>query len=231
MWGIKMTNVKNVLSAFSSKEFKDKTALRFRELCGFNQNNNIDCNRKIEAEQCFEKSFECLSAKGIYSFFDKNIFDYKNIFINRNILNDFFKSKVLGFVFFAVLASEVKKVNKGSILEEFYFEMTGNAVIDVARNFMKIDIENLFKGGFHQFCVSEAFGTGFFGIENDFIFEFFNLVDCSDIGLQLNHNGVLKPNKSFVGFFVISETPVLIKNDCKNCLGNKNGCCFCKNSL
>ena len=105
--------------------------------------------------------------------------------------------------------------------------MTCNAVIDISRKILKNIFEDFDFIKNSAFFVSRAFGPGFFGIGPEEISYFFKLIDCRKIGLYLNESGVIYPEKSFVGFFVVSENKIFIENDCESCVGTKDGCFFC----
>jgi len=210
-------------------DFKNEVYERFRELCGFFENPEVDFARKREASFCFEKAFQCFMAKSVYSFFSEN--DLKNncAFANNGILKRLSEYKILGVFFFGVVAAE-KGINESrGLLEEFYFDLTGTAVIDVSRDILRDCFFDFCFEEFDEFFISQAFGIGFFGIEHNEIYKFFDVLDCDKINLYLNESGVMKPDKSFVGFFVVSENDILIENDCRDCVGNKTGCLFCKN--
>lgn len=216
--------MKNIICDINTRDFKELVFDRFKKLCGFFENPNVDTARIDEAVLCFDKYFGNYDVKAIYSFFDKNIFIKKEIHIDENILKGFYKKDIYKFVFFAVSAMDVENI-KRSFLEEFYYDLTGTALIDITKNILKNNILNYNK---NNFFVSDAFGIGFFGIEHKEIFKLFMLLDCGKIGLFINERGIMNPCKSFFGFFIVSEKEIFIENDCVNCVGNRNGCFLCK---
>ena len=209
---------------FNILNYKDLVFDRFKKLCGFFESDAIDKNRISEAINYFEKSFLNFDVKIKSSFFEENFFEKFNININDEILKIFLDSIIKGFLVFGIGAFEKNNYKKENLLEEFYFDLTGTAIVDVSREILK----TYFQNEFVQF-VSEAFGVGFFGIKQEEIYKFFEIMDFSKIGFYLNENFVIYPDKSFIGFFVVSENQIYIKNDCKNCIGKSKGCFFCKN--
>ncbi len=215
-YGETMEKIRDSILNIPIDDYKNYIFKRFKKLCGFSECGEIDRDRADEAVLCFWENLSVLKLKAVYSVF-----------------SEILKSKVSEFIFFAVSADigdyYVKKsLAGGNILKEFYFDLTGTAVIDVSRHILKSYFENsdyIKKTGL---CVSNAFGPGFFGIEHKEVFRFFKLLDCNKIGLYVNESGVIYPEKSFVGFFVISKNEIFIENDCEHCVGNKNGCFFCE---
>ena len=132
--------------------------------------------------------------------------------------------------FFAVCAEDKDGMEKNflSVLNDFYRDLTGTAIIDVLRDVLKKYFEKLDYVKKNNFFVSDAVGFGFFGMDYKENFKIFKLLDCDKIGLYINENGVIYPNKSFIGFFIISEKEFSVGNDCKNCIGSKEGCFFCR---
>jgi len=227
-----MGKIKNSVLNISIENYKEYVFERFKELCGFFKNTEIDGSRVDEAVLCFWESLNALKVKAVYSFFDSDIFNDNDIYINEYIFSEILKSNISEFVFFAVSADtgtfDIKKTFDGNILKEFYFDLTGTSVIDVSRSILKSFFEKFDYVRKSNLFVSKAFGPGFFGMKHKEIFRFFKLLDCDKIGLFLNNSGVIYPNKSFIGFFVISEKKIFIEDDCKNCIGGGNGCFFCE---
>ena len=218
--------MKNIVWNINIEYFKESIFRRFKELCGFFESSDIDKDRIDEAVFCFEKFFNCFKAKSVYSFFNKDIFRKNKIYIDKNTWIEFEKCGVCGFVFFALSIDtdndKIKYFFQESFLKEFYFDWTGTAIIDTARSILK---HKLLKD---NFFVSEAFGIGFFRITKEDILRVFQFIDYDKIGLIINERGIMKPDKSFLGFFAISEKEIIISNDCSNCIGNKRGCFLCK---
>ncbi len=223
-----MEKIKNICYSICIKDFKDRFFERFKDLCNFFENSNVDNERKKEAVFYLEKSLSYFEINSIYSFSDKNIFLDKDISIDNTILEKLSKCGFLGLFIFAVAASENKKTENNNILEQFYFDLTGTAIIDVSKNILKDYFINIYMEESDNFFISNPFGVGFFGIEQREIYKFFELLDCDKIGLTINKSGVMNPNKSFIGFFAVSKNKIIVKNDCKNCVGSRSNCNFCK---
>lgn len=211
-------------------EYKADIFERFKKMCGFFENSNVEKARIFEAVEYFEKSFECFKIKNIFSFFDGNALKKFNISIDRHISSYFDESCILGTNFYAISCFEKKEFDKSDILAEFYYDLTGTAIIDVMREVFEIKFADYFKKKNCDSFVSKSFGVGFFGIEHNEIFNFFEILNCRKIGMEINEQGVIFPDKSFIGFVVVSEKEILINSDCKNCKGRNEGCIFCRNS-
>lgn len=220
---------------FNYRKLKADIFKRFKEICGIFDNADIDIERKKEAIDIFEKAFYCYKLKGIYSFVEKNFFEDENRFY-ADIVKKNLNVNITGIAFFGVGAffENIDYSSEKSMLEDFYVDVTGTAIIDVARGIFKQKLEKeiLEDNKCNGKYISDAFGVGFFGIEHNRIFEIFDMANCCKIGLKINDSGVIEPDKSFVGFFAISNEIFSKINDCKDCIGSRYGCFLCeKNRL
>ncbi len=226
-----MIEIKSYSLDVTIEAYEECVFERFKELCGFFEGTEVDRDRLREAVLCFWEYLSLLQVRAVYSFFDANVFADNNIYIDKRVFSEILKSNVFKIVFFAVSVDtgvyNVKNSFLGNILKEFYFDLTCNAVIDISRKILKNIFEDFDFIKNSAFFVSRAFGPGFFGIGPEEISYFFKLIDCSKIGIYLNESGVIYPEKSFVGFFVVSENKIFIENDCESCVGTKDGCFFC----
>lgn len=219
--------MKNIINDINIHSYKKQVFKRFKELCGFFENREIDKDRIEEAVWCFDKYFDYFNVKTIYSFYNKDVFEKNNIHINKNISDKFKESDIYGYIIFALQAYCQNKINEKSVLKEFYFDVTGTAIVDSVRNILKYKFSNDSFNGNNNFFVSDSFGIGFFGIENKEIFRFSEIIDCNKIDIFISESGVMKPDKSFIGFFTVSKKEIIVKNCCESCIGNRKNCFLC----
>ena len=132
---------------FNYRKLKADIFKRFKEICGIFDNADIDIERKKEAIDIFEKAFYCYKLKGIYSFVEKNFFEDENRFY-ADIVKKNLNVNITGIAFFGVGAffENIDYSSEKSMLEDFYVDVTGTAIIDVARGIFKQKIED----GYHN---------------------------------------------------------------------------------
>ncbi len=113
---------------------------------------------------------------------------------------------------------------EGSAFLKTVCDMWGTALCDAGCELLKDKIESINKGS----RASEPVGPGFYGIDAGVIPDIFNGLNAGKIGISLE-NGFLKPQKSSIGFFILSDAVKAVDvSDCKSCSGDTN-CIYCKN--
>lgn len=227
-----MEDDKNFTLDIPVNDYKNQFFKRFKELCGFFENKASDIRRTNEAVSCFYEYVNSLTVKTVYSFFSRDILDKKNIYIDKYFYSELLKANIYKFIVFALCVNTKTQDEKNmfgkNILKEFYFNLTLSAAVDVSRNILKNTFENRNNIKYKNLFVSNAFGPGFFGMSHKEVFSLFKLLDCGKIGLFIDKYGTLHPDKSFIGFFAVSKEKIVFKNNCKNCIGNKNNCLYCE---
>jgi hypothetical protein len=102
----------------------------------------------------------------------------------------------------------------------------GTAYVDSARKSLREDMKA--REEFKEFFFSDELGPGFFGMGMNNAWKFGKLIDLSEIGVQLGSKGMMTPQKSALGLYLISEdSPITFGDRCLYCKGNEGGCKLC----
>lgn len=119
-----------------------------------------------------------------------------------------------------------------TLLTSFYQDAWGTGMIDGGRDLLRewISSREGISGGEDEAVVSDSFGPGYYGMELEQVDSFFSILEGERIGARLLHRGVISPPKACAGFYLVLEPgSQLPPGDCRSCIGNPNGCCFCRN--
>ena len=102
----------------------------------------------------------------------------------------------------------------------------GTAYVDAAR--YKIREQIGARGKEENLILSDELGPGFFGMGMSNVWKFSKLIDLSKIGIQLGNKGMMFPEKSALGLFLLSEgEAITFEEKCLYCKGNEEGCKIC----
>ena len=117
-------------------------------------------------------------------------------------------------------------VNEGENLtafEQVCVDILGTSFIDVTMNQIKKDI-----CGTGTAYISPALGPGYYGLPLDDACRLYRIMDGKSLGIQVKRNGILAPEKSGTGFFLLSDEEIDFPAGCRNCSGQKQSCRLCR---
>jgi len=128
-------------------------------------------------------------------------------------------SKIYSFILCAgEFEIEVDPIN------DIFADLWGTAYVDAQMELLR---KELIKR--EQKAVSLPFGPGFYGMELGDLNTIFDSLDNSKIDVELR-GSLMVPLKSCAGFFLVSDMEFeMPERDCMNCVGNINGCSYCRN--
>lgn len=102
----------------------------------------------------------------------------------------------------------------------------GTAYVDGARYKLREHLQS--KQEMIKLFLSDELGPGFFGMGMSNVWKFAKLIDLSQIGIELGNKGMMFPEKSALGLFLLSEyEPITFGEKCIYCRGNEQGCRIC----
>lgn len=126
----------------------------------------------------------------------------------------------------------VGEVNTSSekAVDQLFADTWGTALVDGARDMVRETILRAVREEDLQgYQLSQSFGPGFFGMDMSELQKLFRVADGTKIGISLNSVGALHPAKSCGGlFFLLKEECQLPDLDCRDCIGNQQGCQYCR---
>lgn len=203
----------------------------FTKICGFDHDEKKYrrmMDRALLVHQSLDKQ---IRPQAVLSYYDDEIIDGKYLYIvdvefECMAFEQIKKQNVIGVYAYILTAGNLRLENC-SQLDKFYTDTWGTAYVDASRDILRQYISNQYKSD--AIFVSDSFGPGYYGMQTTNIKNFFKIIDGAKIGVELYGNEIMLPLKSCAGFFVVSkEQELTIGADCKYCLGQGNGCEFCR---
>lgn len=207
----------------------------FSSMCGFNRDGEKYREMFYQSLRVRERISACIDLKAVVS-------DFPGECIKRNIayLNGVsFECRALEQlnvhnvcrIYAYILTSGNIELKDASLLDVFYADTWGTAYIDAGRDILKKRLHNDFPGNCSKYGIhiSDSFGPGYYGMDVTEVFKFFKLLEGSRIGVELKGSGMMSPVKSCAGFFIkVMDDKELPTYDCRACIGNSQGCRFCR---
>lgn len=147
------------------------------------------------------------------------------------IFNYYNRATVKGVVIYLLTIGNLQKREDMKLLEQYYIDAWGSAYVEAAHDLLKTDLINWFDGGRQskESCfVSEPFGPGYFSIDVTDTKKIFQLLDHKTLNLTISEGGMMNPEKSCSGFYVIASEDILFPEDhCDSCKASGN-CEYCR---
>ncbi len=138
---------------------------------------------------------------------------------------------------YLLTGGNIKIPSDWPMLDQFYADIWGTSYIDAALDILKKKIidylgveerKNMRSQGLADYYLTDSIGPGFYGMELSQIKDFFTLVDGNQIGLSCHESGMMIPQKSCVGMFLLTnQKKYFLEADCDNCLANHKNCSYC----
>lgn len=115
-----------------------------------------------------------------------------------------------------------------SVLSQLYFEYFQIAIMDEMRDYISQYLKRKHSVNTENY-VTDSFGPGFYGMGMESVKTLGELIPLSKVGVEIGENGILRPAKSILGIYVVTQKDVLpLIKDCASCVGNPQGCSFCR---
>lgn len=149
----------------------------------------------------------------------------ENEIFRGGIFQYFHRKQPLKILPYLLTIGPLPQKGTNGLLEEFYVDAWGSAYVEAAHDVFKKRLQRIYGG---QVFLSEPFGPGYYGIDITQTKGIFRLLDAAEIGLSLTETGMMLPEKSCSGFYVITNQPAALPEDCcEHCL-SPHSCSFCR---
>ncbi|WP_027399807.1 hypothetical protein [Anaerovorax odorimutans] len=228
-----INSMKNKLIVIDKDEIKELGSKYFNRICA----------DSIEGEQkeAFLKSIRNAQEHVLKNIEPKVICSYYNIdgecypmvlegnTFEGGIFNYFNQFKVNGILIYLLTIGDLKKTQDMKLLEQYYIDAWGSAYVEAAHDVLKAELIKIFNNKKDQHCyVSEPFGPGYFGINVRDTKKLYNLLNHEYLNLKISEAGMMNPEKSCSGFYMISNEDISLPEDnCAYCKAIGN-CEYCR---
>ncbi len=115
-----------------------------------------------------------------------------------------------------------------NLMEQYYADLWGSAFLKGTRGLLRDHLAVEASLHYPDSYLSFSLGPGFYGMKGEKLLDMVNAMDSDLIGISVDEEGKIKPDKSCGGFFMaVRDKSKLPSEKCKNCIGREEGCLFC----
>ncbi len=205
------------------------------KMCGFYRENKISNKVKKRAYEIRESVFSYTEVEFLVSELDRAVIRENQIFIGNDwltckALEEIGETEIEG-VYCFLLHAPMPDLSQLFPSDRQIADVWQTAFTDATRDYLQDYLRRkASEKASGKVYITDAIGPGFYGIEPVAIRAFFEELDASKIEMSLTESGLMNPQKSIAGFFlVLNKESALPPANCVDCIGNKRGCIFCKN--
>lgn len=210
---------------------KERAKTLFWNMSGFSVKNPPSEYQKkevLQLQQALESKIEInalLRKLEPYSF-EKQYMTLADGMIYYDLPLHLYKEQIVGI--YAFLISEDTLVSdEQDTVDQLYTHIWQNAYLDAAREWVK---EYLFQktGQFVSSCIS----PGFYGIALSHMKTLYHMVDGEKIGVSVRPDGLLYPEKSVLGIYLLLKNQInILGKRCGSCPAQGKNCEFCMEKI
>ena len=207
------------------------------KLCGFDLNKKKHIRMMERADKVIEEGIHSIDIKALIADFDGSFYKDNKITINDTVLEcNFFSQipddKVEAIYFSLITVGECWFASEEEIMNFLYADNWGTVFVDIASNKIKEYIEDDMKkyqtDENKNYSISKTLGPGYYGMQVIDTVKIKNIIDFESLGVRVKDSGLMIPQKSCVDIYLLLNEEITFPSECSNCVGNKQGCQFCK---
>lgn len=229
-----MKNQKTIIEEKRAFPLAEK---RFIKTCGFDLSTDKHQRMMKMGLKVREDGIDGINIQALTSFYGPEVYqDGKIVIDGVEITCNYFekipKESIEGVYFYMVTVGECHFSSEENIMDFLYADIWGSNYVDAGIDLLKEKLRDDIKDRFgkdNNFCLSDEFGPGYFGmpvIESKKLFE---ILDGNSIGVWVKESGLMIPQKTCAGLYIVLNDPALkAEPECMQCHGNAAGCKFCK---
>lgn len=208
---------------------------RFIRTCGFNLETEKHQRMMKMGLDVREKGVDGIDIRALVSFYGKEAFQEGKINVGDvslfcNYFEQIPQDAVEGVYFYMLTAGECYFSSEENIMDFLYADIWGTNYVDAGIELLTKKIEADMRTRFsdREVFLSDEFGPGYFGMPVIESKKFFKIMDAEQIGVWVKESGLMIPQKSCAGFYLVFNRPgIKAEAECMRCRGNAAGCNFC----
>lgn len=217
-------------------EVHDLAEKRFIQTCGFDLTSEVHRRMMGMGRKVREDGIEGIDIRALVSFCGPEHFSGGAVRAGGAVIacryfDQIPPEAVEGICFYMLTAGECLFSSEENAMDVLYADIWGTSYIDagiqvLTEQHIRRSLAKRFPG--RMVCLSEGFGPGYFGMPVTETKKFFSVLDAPSIGVQLGESGVMIPQKTCTGLYLIyNREDIKAEPGCMECLGNADGCQFC----
>lgn len=227
--------MKNQIITIDKDRMQSKADKYFKRICGA----DIEGEQKEvflkEIQKAETRLLKDIQPKVIFSYYDMdggcNPMKIENEVFHGGIFNYYTRSSVKGVLIYLLTIGHFHKEEEMKLLEQYYLDAWGSAYVEAAHDVLKEELVKIFRKIEKKdkpYYISEPFGPGYFDIAITDTEKLFRLLQYEELHLNLSEGGMMNPEKSCSGFYVLSEEEIPFPEDhCASCRAKIN-CDYCR---
>ena len=221
---------KNKTISISRDECESWAEEAFYQISGIYRETPGQNKIKEMAIMSFESIREFIEPKAVVSYFDKPIVTGGRIQLGEETLycqalEQVKPDQVEAAFVYGLTIGDLKEDSDAAFFR-LMVDFWGTAYVDASRYTLKERLS--LKKESKNLFFSDELGPGFFGMGMSNAWKFSKLEDLSEVGIQLENKGVMAPEKSALGLFLLSKgESIRFGKKCLYCKGNEYGCKIC----
>lgn len=222
---------------FEKKDAYPLAKKRFIEACGLDLSTEKHSRMMEAGSKAHERSIGGAQLQALVSYYGPEICKDKKLVIDGieitcNYIEKIPEKAVEGVYLYLLTAGQWTPTEETGIMERVYLDIWGSNYVDAGINLLRkklmLDLQQKFKSH-RDLYLSEEIGPGYFGMPITEINKFFQLMDGELIGVQRENSGVIIPEKTCIGLYIIlNDHEIKAEPKCTRCQGNLAGCNVCK---
>ncbi|MGI6732041.1 MAG: hypothetical protein ACOX5F_09185 [Anaerovoracaceae bacterium] len=230
--------MKREIIIFNEDEVFQKAKEHFIKIAGFRSHDKKHLKMLEEGMKARDLGLGGIEIKAVVSSYGGEVYQDHKVNIEGtefactafSQINDDIVKKVYAYL---LTVGECTSGDEDGIMTQLYADIWGTAYTEAARDvlqdFIVNDIEKNYPDQLNNgLFLSDTFGPGFYGMDVAQSIELFQVLNGESIGIQVRDSGIMLPLKSCSGLFLlVTDSTVLPKPDCRDCLGSVLSCSFC----
>ncbi len=201
----------------------------FYQISGLYRESPGQAQMESHAEHSFETLKDLIKPRAVLSYFSEPSLEGGRLslggeWIFSQVLEQVDAKRVRGALIYGLTIGDFP--DDEDMFLRLMGDFWGTAYVDSARKSLReeMEVREEFNGNFF----SDELGPGFFGMGMNNVWKFGKLLDLSRIGVELGSKGMMTPEKSALGLFLLSEdSPITFGDRCIYCKGHDDGCKIC----
>ncbi len=231
------TGMRNQLITIPEERIHKRAEARFIQTCGIDPAGSRKHQRMMaQGMKVRDQWLDQVDIKAVVSYYDADAFSggaarADGAVFDCNYFTRIPEDTVEGVYFYMLTGGECFLGSEDNIADMLFADIWANSYVDSGIEALRADhiiphMREVF--GDRHLILSQEFGPGYFGMDMTKTRDFEKVLDNSSIGVEVRETGLMIPQKSCSGLFLVLNKELKKEPACRRCMGNRSGCEFCE---